>query len=95
MTQLSKYWASAPANLANRMENRPETLTNSRVDIAGKINIREVWNTGSAALPLTITRNGEAMVVPQDVASYTATQELLALLKLLAIEFTRRGPLWF
>ena len=34
MTQLGKYWASVPANLANRMENRPEILTNSRVDIA-------------------------------------------------------------
>ena len=36
MTQLGKYWASVPANLANLMENRPEILTNSRVDIAGR-----------------------------------------------------------
>ena len=35
MTQLGKYWASAPANLANRMENAPEILTNSCVDITG------------------------------------------------------------
>jgi prevent-host-death family protein len=44
--------------------------------------IREL-NDG--APPLVITQNGEAKVVVQDVTSYAATQELLALLKLLAM----------
>jgi prevent-host-death family protein len=35
--------------------------------------------------PLVITQNGEAKAVLQDVASYEATQETLALLKLLAL----------
>jgi prevent-host-death family protein len=35
--------------------------------------------------PLLITQNGEARAVLQDVASYQATQETLALLKLLAL----------
>jgi prevent-host-death family protein len=35
--------------------------------------------------PLVITRNGEAKAVLQDVASYEATQETLALLKILAL----------
>ncbi len=44
--------------------------------------IREL---GEGAPPLVITQNGEAKAVIQDVASYAATQELLALLKLLAM----------
>ena len=44
--------------------------------------IREL---GQGAAPMVITQNGEAKAVIQDVASYTATQELLALLKLLAM----------
>ena len=44
--------------------------------------IREL---GEGAAPLVITQNGEAKAVLQDVASYSATQELLALLKLLAM----------
>lgn len=44
--------------------------------------IREL---GEGGPPLVITQNGEAKAVIQDVASYAATQELLALLKLLAI----------
>jgi prevent-host-death family protein len=44
--------------------------------------IREL---GEGAPPLVITQNGEAKAVLQDVASYEATQELLALLKLLAL----------
>jgi prevent-host-death family protein len=44
--------------------------------------IREL---GEGAAPLVITQNGEAKAVLQDVASYAATQELLALLKLLAM----------
>lgn len=35
--------------------------------------------------PLIITQNGEAKAVMQDIASYEATQETLALLKLLAL----------
>jgi prevent-host-death family protein len=35
--------------------------------------------------PLVITQNGEAKAVMQDVASYDATQETLALLKILAL----------
>jgi prevent-host-death family protein len=35
--------------------------------------------------PLVITQNGEARAVLQDVASYDATQETLALLKILAL----------
>jgi prevent-host-death family protein len=35
--------------------------------------------------PLVITQNGEAKAVMQDVASYEATQETLALLKILAL----------
>jgi prevent-host-death family protein len=35
--------------------------------------------------PLVITQNGEAAAVMQDVASYEADQETLALLKILAL----------
>jgi prevent-host-death family protein len=35
--------------------------------------------------PLVITQNGEARAVMQDVASYHATQETLALLKIIAL----------
>jgi prevent-host-death family protein len=35
--------------------------------------------------PLVITQNGEAKAVLQDVASYEQTQEMLALLKILAL----------
>ncbi len=44
--------------------------------------IREL---GDGAPPLVITQNGEAKAVLQDVGSYEATQEALALLKLLAL----------
>src|SRR3546814_18843170 len=44
--------------------------------------IREL---GDGAPPLVITQNGEAKAVLQDVGSYEATQESLALLKLLAL----------
>ena len=37
------------------------------------------------AEPLVITQNGEATAVMQDIASYEATQETLALLKILAL----------
>ncbi len=35
--------------------------------------------------PMVITQNGEAKAVLQDIASYEATQETLALLKVLAL----------
>lgn len=35
--------------------------------------------------PLVITQNGEAKLVVQDVASYEAAQETMALLKILAL----------
>lgn len=35
--------------------------------------------------PLVITQNGEAKAVIQDIASYEETQEVLALLKILAL----------
>jgi prevent-host-death family protein len=44
--------------------------------------IRELKENGE---PLVITQNGEATAVLQDVASYEATQETLALLKILAL----------
>ena len=44
--------------------------------------IRELKENGE---PLVITQNGEATAVMQDVASYQATQETLALLKILAL----------
>ena len=44
--------------------------------------IREL---ADGAPPLVITQNGEAKAVIQDVTSYAETQELLALLKLLAM----------
>jgi prevent-host-death family protein len=40
---------------------------------------------GEQREPLVITHNGEAKAVLQDVASYEATQETLALLKVLAL----------
>jgi prevent-host-death family protein len=36
-------------------------------------------------MPLVITQNGEAKAVLQDVVSYEETQEVLALLKILAL----------
>jgi prevent-host-death family protein len=44
--------------------------------------IRELKASGE---PLLITQNGEATAVIQDVATYEATQETLALLKILAL----------
>jgi len=44
-----------------------------------------IRDLGEGGPPLIITQNGEAKAVLQDVASYAATQELLALLKLLAM----------
>ncbi len=44
--------------------------------------IRELAQTRE---PLVITQNGEAKAVMQDVATYEATQETLALLKILAL----------
>ena len=44
--------------------------------------IRELAETRE---PLLITQNGQARAVMQDVATYEATQETLALLKILAL----------
>lgn len=44
--------------------------------------IREL---SEGAAPLIITQNGEAKAVIQDMGSYEATQEVLSLLKLLAL----------
>ena len=51
-----------------------------------KANAAEVLATLSEQRePLVITQNGEAKAVLQDVASFEATQETLALLKVLAL----------
>lgn len=51
-----------------------------------KANAAEILATLSEQRePLVITQNGEAKAVLQDVASYEATQETLALLKVLAL----------
>ena len=51
-----------------------------------KANAAEILATlGDQREPLVITQNGEAKAVLQDVASYEATQETLALLKVLAL----------
>ena len=51
-----------------------------------KANAAEVLaNLTAQREPLVITQNGEAKAVLQDVASFEATQEALALLKILAL----------
>ena len=51
-----------------------------------KANAAEILTTlAEQREPLIITQNGEAKAVLQDVASYEATQETLALLKVLAL----------
>ncbi len=51
-----------------------------------KANAAEVLETLTERRePLVITQNGEAKAVLQDVASFEATQETLALLKILAL----------
>ena len=51
-----------------------------------KANAAEILATlGEQREPLVITQDGEAKAVLQDVASYEATQETLALLKVLAL----------
>ncbi|MBI1746718.1 MAG: type II toxin-antitoxin system Phd/YefM family antitoxin [Acidobacteria bacterium] len=44
-----------------------------------------VRNLGEQREPLIITQNGEVKVVMQDIKSYEQTQEMLALLKILAV----------
>jgi prevent-host-death family protein len=44
--------------------------------------VRDLEDTGE---PLVITQNGEAKLVVQDVRSYEQTQQMLAMLKLLAL----------
>ena len=61
-----------------RSDVKPITyLKNRTADL-----VREVNEAGRT---VTITQNGEAKAVLQDVASYEETQETLALLKLLAL----------
>ncbi|MGD9584178.1 MAG: type II toxin-antitoxin system Phd/YefM family antitoxin [Lysobacterales bacterium] len=51
-----------------------------------KANAAEVLNRiAECREPMVITQNGEARAVLQDVASFEATQETLALLKILAL----------
>lgn len=51
-----------------------------------KANAAEVlYQLAEDRQPMVITQNGEAKAVLQDVASYEATQETLALLKVLAL----------
>jgi prevent-host-death family protein len=51
-----------------------------------KANAAEVLNElKEQRRPLVITQNGEARAVIQDVASFEETQEMLALLKILAL----------
>lgn len=51
-----------------------------------KANAAEIIrNLAEVREPMIITQNGEATAVIQDVASYEATQETLAMLKLLAL----------
>ena len=51
-----------------------------------KANAAEILATlGEQRQPMVITQNGEAKAVLQDVASYEATQETLALLKVPAL----------
>ena len=51
-----------------------------------KANAAEVLaELGEKREPLVITQNGEVKAVLQDVASFEATQETLALLKLIAL----------
>jgi len=44
-----------------------------------------VRTLGEQDEPLIITQNGEAKVVMQDIESYEKTQEIMALLKILAL----------
>jgi len=44
-----------------------------------------ILNITESRTPIIITQNGEATAVLQDIASYEAIQESLALLKILAI----------
>lgn len=62
------------------IENRVKPISYLKANSAEII--REL---GEGAAPLIITQNGEAKAVLQDVGSYEATQETLALLKLLAL----------
>ena len=51
-----------------------------------KANAAEIIrDLAKARQPMIITQNGEATAVIQDVASYQATQETLAMLKLVAL----------
>jgi prevent-host-death family protein len=51
-----------------------------------KANAAEIiQELGEVGEPLIITQNGEAKAIVQDIVSYEKTQEMLALLKILAM----------
>lgn len=62
------------------LNSRMSTISHLRANCAEII--REL---GEGAEPLIITQNGEAVAVLENLASYEATQEALALLKLTAL----------
>jgi prevent-host-death family protein len=64
------------------MGSRPRIKPISYVKANAAELIRELQQTRE---PLVITQNGEARAVMQDVATYHATQETLALLKIIAL----------
>lgn len=68
--------------------NRNPTMRSSQIKPISylKANAAEVLERlAESREPMLITQNGEARAVMQDVASYEATQEALALLKILAL----------
>ena len=51
-----------------------------------KTNAAEIiGNIGAEQNPLVITQNGEAKAIIQDISSYERTQEMISLLKILAL----------
>jgi prevent-host-death family protein len=68
--------------------NRNPTMRSSHIKPISylKANAAEILDKlAEEREPLLITQNGEAKAVMQDIASYEATQETLALLKILAL----------
>jgi len=64
------------------MKHRTRTKPISHLKANAAQVVREVVATRA---PVVLTQNGVAKVVIQDVASYDATQETMALLKILAL----------
>jgi prevent-host-death family protein len=65
-----------PVKYSNRIRSISYLKANAAEVVRDLAEVRE---------PLVITQNGEAKAVLQDVASYEAMQEALALLKILAL----------